>query len=248
MFIQTALQNIKRIGVCALKVTVAVLDKNGDNAVDRTLEALNSLSDGQACNFGLISPKKAVFEKNLGLLRRQGIDSSTVAGFVSSKPKSAAGYEFLQLDDAALVFEGRVYSPVPKNAVMEQVAKEPLHCEALLQTLMANGDGDYSFLLLKDGWLGAGRDPVGVQPLYFGENKTLAAVATNKRALWNLGIENPASFSPGNMAFVNSSGFQFKPIKTLTYAEPAPITMDVAAKKLQALLEESIRRRTQGRE
>ena len=48
------------------------------------------------------------------------------------------------------------------------------------------------------------------------------------------------------MAFVNREGFQFKPIKTLTFASLQPITLDEAAKRLQALLEESIRRRTRG--
>jgi asparagine synthase (glutamine-hydrolysing) len=98
--------------------------------------------------------------------------------------------------------------------------------------------------MLKDGWIAAGRDPVGVQPLYYGENKNVVAVATNRKALWKLGIENPVSFPPGNIAFVNREGSQFKPIKTLTYSEPKPITMDEAAEKLQALLEESIKRRT----
>ena len=227
-----------------MKVTVAVLDKHGDNAVDRVLEVLNSLGVGQSSHFGLVSPKKSVFEKSLGILRRQGLNSSTLVGYVSSKPTSASGYEFLQLDDAALVFEGRVYSPISKAAVMEQVAKEPLHCEALLQTLIANADGDYSFLMLKDGWIAAGRDSVGVQPLYYGENQRVAAIATNRKALWKLGIENPISFRPGNIAFVNREGFQFKPVKTLTYTEPTSITLDEAAKRLQALLEESIQRRT----
>ncbi len=65
-------------------------------------------------------------------------------------------------------------------------------------------------------------------------------------ALWNLGIENPASFSPGNIAFADPHGFKFKPVKTLTYAEPTPISLDEAATRLQVLLEESIRRRTHG--
>ena len=227
-----------------MKVTVAVLDKHGDNAVHQVLEMLNALGDGQSSHFGLVSPKKSVFEKSLDILRRQGLDSSTIAGIVSSKPTLASGYEFLQLDDAALVFEGRVYSPIPKNAVMEQVAKEPLHCEKLLQTLIANADGDYSFIMLKDGWIAAGRDPIGVQPLYYGENQNIAAIATNRKALWELGIKNPLSFLPGNIAFMNSEGFQFNPIKTLTFTNPTPITLDEAAKRLQPLLEESIRRRT----
>ena len=229
-----------------MKVTVAVLDKNGDNAVNRVLDLLNSFDVGQPSHFGLISPKKSLFEKNVEIIKKQGLKSSTVAGYVTSKPKSASDYEHLQLDDAALLFEGRVYSNVPKTAVMEQVAKEPLHCEATLQTIIQQADGDYSFLMLKEGWVAAGRDPIGVQPLYFGENRDIAAFATNRKALWELGIENPVSFPPGNLAFVNKEGFKFKPIKTLTYQEPKSIAMDEAAKTLQALLEQSIQRRVLG--
>ena len=227
-----------------MKTTVAVLDKEGNNVVDQVLDVLNTLSGRQPSHFGLISPKKTVLEKNPGILSRQGIESSTAAGYVSTKPAVSSDYEFLQLDDAALLFEGRIYSQIPKNTIMEQVIKEPSHCEVLLQTLMANADGDYSFLIAKEGWIGAGRDPVGVQPLYYDENKTIAAIASNRKALWLLGLENPLSFPPGNMAFVNREGFQFKPVKTLTYDEPIKITLDDAAKKLQILLEESIKRRT----
>ncbi len=229
-----------------MKVTVAVLDKQRNNVVERVLELLKVLGDVRTSHFGLVSPTKSLLDKNLDIMSRQGLVSSTMVGYLSSKPKSESGYEFLKLDDAALVFEGRVYSPMPKTAVMEQVAKEPNHCETILQTLIEKTDGDYSFLMLKDGWIAAGRDPVGVQPLYYGENKNVAAVATNRKALWKLGIENPLSFPPGNIAFFNREGFQFKPIKTLTYTEPKPITMDEAAKKLQALLEQSIQRRVHG--
>ncbi len=233
------------LSVYGMKVTVAVLDKQRNNVVGRVLELLQGLGDVRSSHFGLVSPTKSLLDKNLDIMSRQGLVSSTMIGYVSSKPKSA-GYEFLQLDDSALVFEGRVYAPLPKAAVLEQVAKEPLHCEALLQTLIAQADGDYSFLMVKDGWIGAGRDPVGVQPLYFGENQNVAAVATTRKALWMLGIENPASFPPGNIAFLSREGFQFKPVKTLTFAEPTPTTLDEAAVRLQALLEESIRRRIHG--
>jgi len=229
-----------------MKVTVAVLDKQRNNIVGRVLELLQELGNVRTSNFGLVSPTKSLLDKNLDIMSRQGLASSVMAGYVSSKPKEASGYEFLQLNDEALVFEGRVYSPVPKTSAMEQVAKEPQHCEALLQKLIADADGDYSFLIIKDAWIAAGRDPIGVQSLYFGENQNVAAIATNRKALWKLGIEKPLSFPPGNMAFVNREGFQFKPIKTLSFTKPKPITVDEAAKTLQILLEESIRRRTHG--
>jgi asparagine synthase (glutamine-hydrolysing) len=234
------------LGDYRTKVTIAALDKNGNNIVERVLDALNSFDVEVPAHFGLISPKKSLFEKNVPIIKKQGIKSSTAAGVVTTKTKLASDYEHLQLDDSVQLFEGRIYSSVPKKAVMEQVAKAPLHCETSLQTLIQQADGNYLFLMLKEGWVTAGRDPIGVQPLYFGENKDVAAFASNRRALWKLGVEKPLSFPPGNLAFVSSEGFKFKPVKTLTFAEPKQIGMDDAAKTLQALLEQSIKRRVNG--
>ncbi|MCW4004324.1 MAG: asparagine synthetase B [Candidatus Bathyarchaeota archaeon] len=229
-----------------MRVTVAALDKQGNSVVNRVLDVLRAFDVGQSTHYGLISPKKCLFQKNLNLIGKQSVESSTVIGYAASQPATASSYEFLQLEDAALLFEGKIYEPIPKPAIAHQAAKEPRHCEATLQTLIQQADGDYQFLLIKDGWMATARDPIGVQPLYFGENKEVAAVATNKKALWKLGIENPTSFPPGNLAFTNRDGFQFKPVKKLTYTEPAQVGIGDAAKTLQALLEESIRRRVHG--
>jgi asparagine synthase (glutamine-hydrolysing) len=229
-----------------MKVTVAVLDKNGDSAIETVLDVLNSFDVGLPSHFGLVSPKKSLFEKNVEIIRKQGLKSSTAAGYVTSKPKSISDYDHLQLDDAALLFEGRLYSFVPKTTVMEHFVKSSVHCEAILQTLIGQADGDYSFLMVKDGWVAGARDPIGVQPLYFGENRDIAALATNRKALWKLGIETPTSFPPGNLAFVNKEGFKFKPVKTLAFKEPKPVTIDDAAKTIHSLLEQSIQRRVHG--
>jgi asparagine synthase (glutamine-hydrolysing) len=237
---------VKHIWCIVLKVTIAVLDKNGDSAVTRVLDVLDSFDLWMPARFGLITPKKGLFEKNVEIIKKQGLQSSAVAGYVTSKPKSNSDYEHLQLDDAALLFEGRAYAPIPKTAITEQAAKTPQHCEASLQTIIQQTDGDYAFLMLKEGWIAAGRDPVGVQPLYFGENRGIVAFATNRTALWKLGIENPISFPPGNLSLVDKEGFKFKPIKTLTCKDPTQITMDEAAKQLQVILEQSVERRVHG--
>jgi asparagine synthase (glutamine-hydrolysing) len=85
-----------------------------------------------------------------------------------------------------------------------------------------------------------------VQPLYYGENRSLAAYATNRKALWRLGIETPLSFPPGNLGFASKDGFQFKAVKTLSFTEPKALSLDEAASQLQTLLQESIRRRIHG--
>jgi asparagine synthase (glutamine-hydrolysing) len=246
MFYQCTITLQAVLDVEDMKATIAILDKNGDSVVERVLDVLDSFDVGKLSHFALVSPTKSFFEKNIEIIKKQGLKSSTAAGYVTSKPKSVSDYETLQLDDAALLFEGRVYSSIPKNAIMEQAAKDQPHCEATIQTIIELYNGDYCFLMLKAGWVAAGRDPIGVQPLYFGENKDIAAFATNRKALWKLGIENPSSFPPGNLGFANRQGFKFKPIRTLTYTEPKPITMADAAKQLQVLLEISIQQRVHG--
>jgi len=226
-----------------MKVTVAALDKHGSSISGKLFEVLKTLSLEQPCHFGTLIPRKHVIDKNLDILNRQTPNSSTAVAYASSKPALACDH-FLQLEDASFVFQGKLYSPIMKGALFEQLHKEPQHCETILQTLIEKADGDYLFLVVGDGWIAAGRDPVGVQPFYYGENQDIAAFATNRTTLWKLGIENPASFPPGNLAFVNSSGFQIKPIKSLNFPKPKSITLPDAAEKLQVLLEESVRRRT----
>jgi asparagine synthase (glutamine-hydrolysing) len=234
--------------VVKMRVTIAILDKHGDNAVTRMLDVLHTFDYGQVSHFGLVLPKKSYFEKPLGILNRQGLDTSALIGCVSSKAMVSSSYEFLQLEDAGLCFEGKVYEPVTKAVLSQTLSKKPQHCEAALQTLIEQADGDFQFMMVKNGWLAAGRDPIGVQPLYFGENRDIAAFATNRKALWRLGIDNPISFPPGNMGFVNKEGFKFQPVKTLAYPQPKNVTIDDAAKTLQVLLEESVKRRTRGLE
>lgn len=232
------------ISVCEdMKVTIAVLDKQGKSVLADVISVLRTFSFEYPSHFGLVSPTRMLSDKNLEALNKQGMNSSTVVGYTSSQSKSASGYRFLQLDDVVLVFEGRVYSSIPKTDILKQLSKEPQHCETILQTLIEKADGDYSFLMLREGWMAVGRDPLGVQPLYYGENKNVVAVATNRKALWKLGIGNPLSFPPGNIAFANLEGFQFKPIKKLSYTESKPMTIDEAAKRLQPLLEQSIQTR-----
>ena len=86
-----------------MKVTVAVLDKEGKKSVDQVLDVLKMLGSGQPSQFGLISPKKSLLGKNVDILRKQSSESSTVAAIL---PQNQAGkwLRILQLDDASLMF------------------------------------------------------------------------------------------------------------------------------------------------
>jgi asparagine synthase (glutamine-hydrolysing) len=154
----------------------------------------------------------------------------------------------VRLADAAVVFDGRIYSPARRFSGVETIAKRLQQadhvkaCEVFLKEV----EGDFSFIIAEPERIVAARDPVGVQPLYYGENRTVAALASNRRALWKLGIGEARSFPPGHLALVSREGFKFKPVKTPVYAQPKPVAMQEAAGTLQKLLERSVRMRVLG--
>jgi asparagine synthase (glutamine-hydrolysing) len=154
----------------------------------------------------------------------------------------------VRLEDATVLFDGRIYSPTLGASITEIIAKKLQHADHLKvgEAFLTEVEGDFSFIIAEPERIVAGRDPVGVQPLYYGENATVAALASNRRALWKLGIDETRSFPPGHLALVSREGFKFKPVKTLVYSQPKSTTMQKAAETLQKLLEQSVRKRVSG--
>ena len=153
----------------------------------------------------------------------------------------------VRLGDTMVLFDGRIYSPthVLVTEIIAKKLKQADHLKAS-EAFLKEVEGDFSFMIAEPERIVAGRDPIGVQPLYYGENRTVAALASNRKALWKLGIEKTWSFPPGHLALVSREGFKFKPVKTLVYSKPKSMTMKKAAETLQKLLEKSVRRRVSG--
>ena len=76
-----------------------------------------------------------------------------------------------------------------------------------LKSVLPQLDGDYSFAVYdkETGDLAISRDQIGVKPLFYGNNKSndLKAFATEKKALWNAGIddEDIHDLSPGSILY-----------------------------------------------
>ncbi len=227
---------------------IAVLNKRGENAAEKAVSMLKVLTPRNAEAFGIASPFITRIEKIVDALQsRDVIKSHMVIGHVFSKILNHDKPQPIELDNATLVFEGRTYPPIKDVPDVEAVAKklQPSREEAV-KTLIKEVEGDFAFAIAETERLIAGRDAMGVRPLYYGENASFAALASERKALWKIGVEKTDSFPPGHIAFVNKNGFKFKPVKTLTYSKPRKITMQTAAKELQTLLQHSIKERVSG--
>lgn len=59
-------------------------------------------------------------------------------------------------------------------------------------------DGDYAYVVYDGENIAFSRDPVGVKPLYYGANDKFNAFASEKRALWAVGITDIKALEPGH--------------------------------------------------
>jgi asparagine synthase (glutamine-hydrolysing) len=229
-----------------MKITIAMLDKKGCNAVPAVLAALKSLVVETGGSFGLASPSTFAIEENIDSLQNKSLDSPIVIGDFCSITCRQVEPRFEELENAMLAFEGRIYSPIQGKSIAENIFREsPQIREKAVEAAVRKAEGDYSLIIAEPDRIVAARDPIGVQPLYYGENTKYVAFASNRKALWKLGIEEPLSFPPGCIGFASCYGCEFKSFKTLGYSKPKKTTMPKAAATLERLLECSVRLRLQ---
>jgi asparagine synthase (glutamine-hydrolysing) len=230
-----------------MKTIIAVLDKRGEDTTRIVVRLLKSLDIEHSDGFGIATPSTFTMEKDADALQDQDINSPVSVGYTFSKILPQDEPQCARLENATLVFEGRIYSPMRKTSATEIVAKKlKQNHDRAIEALFDEIEGDFSFIIAESKRIIAGRDPIGAQPLYYGENRTIVALASTRKALWKLGIEKTQSFPPGHLAFVSHEGFKFKPVKTLVYSKPKPMSMEKATEKLQKLLEHSVRSRVLG--
>ncbi|TRO46197.1 asparagine synthetase B [Candidatus Bathyarchaeota archaeon] len=151
-------------------------------------------------------------------------------------------------ETTTIIFDGIVYLPIPDSSGAKIIAQRLQKVDRFKasETFLKEVEGDFAFMIVGPERIIAGRDPVGVQPLYYGETKNIVALASNRRALWKLGVEEARSFPPGHLALITREGFKFKPVKTLVYQEPKQVGMKDAAETLQKLLEKAVYSRISG--
>jgi asparagine synthase (glutamine-hydrolysing) len=226
---------------------IAVVSKKGENATETAVTMLKTLEHEKTETFGIASPNTVRIERSIKALENQQVDSPIIVGYAFSRILNSDKPQPKKLENAALVVEGRFYRPATEILAADRIAKElQLHPEALAETLVQKSEGDFTFVIAEAERIIAGRDVMGTRPLYYGENSDLAALSSERKALWKASIEETYSFPPGHLALIDKHGFKFKPARTLTVSKPKQITMETAAKKLQSLLQQSLKERLLG--
>jgi asparagine synthase (glutamine-hydrolysing) len=226
---------------------IAVLNKKHHNASEKAVAMLKILKYKSAEDFGMASPNNVEIEKSVEALHGKIIKSPIIIGYVFSKILASDKPQPIMLKEATFVFDGRIYPSIAETYDAEIVAEKlQKNRKENIKKLIQKVEGDFAFVIAESQRFVAGRDVMGLRPLYYGENTEYAALASERKALWKIGIKNACSFPPGHMAFINENGFKFKPIKTLDYLKTKQTSIQAATKKLQTLLQKSVEERVSG--
>jgi len=229
-----------------MNTLVAVLDREGENATQIALTMLKALTSKKAETYGIASPTEIETRGTFEALQNSDIKSHIVIACVSSQPRGEDEAQPIRLEKATMIFDGRIFSPRESSLIGEnRKGKIQKHHENA-ETIVKETEGDFTFVIAEPEGILAGRDSIGVRPLYYGERTNIAALASERKALWKAGIENTVSFPPGHVAALDRKGFKFKPVKRLVYLKPEQTDMKTASERLDRLLRQSVKSRVFG--
>jgi asparagine synthase (glutamine-hydrolysing) len=235
------------LGMCLeeMGALVAAVNRKGESAVPMVVDMLRELTHrGKDCH-GIATPDMAATAVTLEELELTNPVSNIALGHNLSHIMPRDHPQPIEGNGFTFVFEGRLF-PAPNIPgvsealeIVEKLGSNPLrNSSAILEKL----DGSYVFAVAESDKVIAGRDVFGVTPLYYGENEKLCAVASERKALWKLGLKDLWSFPPGQLAIVNKQGFSFHPVKELRSPPKEKLDMETAACALKLLLLESTRK------
>lgn len=220
---------------------VGVLGRREENSVPIVIAMLKELAHRGSQDLVIVTPTEAIsVRSNLALAHRRSILSTVSIGGNSSSNKRLLS---LDVQGGKLVLQGRLFCESVDHRLSQIVADSENSPEEIGKTIIRHIEGSYAFAYASDTQMLIGRDPLGTMPLYYGENEFFCAAASERKALWKIGIHNARSFPPGNLANVNHTGFSFKPVWTIPPRSLTRLKGSAAVSHLRNLLKESVRKR-----
>ncbi|MDQ1280069.1 MAG: hypothetical protein QG670_1331 [Thermoproteota archaeon] len=191
--------------------------------------------------------------KSLEQGNTKGLMSVGYCGYPNEKGEYSI--KALQREDGRIfiVGEGRTYFDRSDNqlkdrnyaiSTVETIAHviEEEHIDLLkrLTNCLSRINGFFSLAILTKEGIIVSRDTIGVEPLYWGENEDCCAIASERKALWRIGIKDVKAFPPGNISLVSKNGCIFSQPSILKKSSRFNMNIDNAAQELKSTLQRVI--------
>ncbi len=211
----------------------ALLSKTGGEVSSTLTEMLEIASSSQgetygiACDSGLIVKDTLIGLGNLGSGIGLGHKLIKITSNDPSQPLLQYGY--------AMAFEGRIWRWAEMDTLSNAADVMGANPMKGIRELITECEGSYAVAAIDRERLIFGRDPVGVVPIYYGENEHLIGVASNRKMLWSAGL-NAATVPTGNVGMATRHGVVLEAAGELPQPQTRAIPMKDAVEELDKLL------------
>jgi len=133
--------------------------------------------------------------------------------------------------------DGRIY---PGSATAD-IQRLPATDARRMVEWLFQSESEHALVGLEGGRIFACRDAMGLRPLYWGENADFVALASERKALWRVGVKEVRAFPPGTLAYVAES-ISFRRMRELK-RDVIQVDDQEAITRVDSLLSASARKR-----
>jgi asparagine synthase (glutamine-hydrolysing) len=225
-----------------MSLIAGLISKRDEDVTSELLRMLTGSRGVMGDAYGIATPRGAeIFDDPPEFVSNP---SSIALGYKLNKVMPTDQPQPIQQTGMSLAINGRIWgSDDPTELVFaDLVEKDP---ERGLRSLIEDFDGSYAAVVLNGDDFIAGRDRIGVVPLYYGESDRLVGIASNRKMLWMLGLQ-PIRVEPGHIVEVSVRGFRVNKVKGIECPSSVAMSLDEAVDLLDKCLTESAKRMSRG--
>ena len=196
---------------------------------------------------------QALVENMLRSLSHRGANSKTLKMTEDGNVNLSAGYSsgsalevhVFEANGAATMLDGSIFR-IPDAARFAHKRLTRKVSVARAASLLLEEPGAFACAFLQKGKLCAFRDLNGLKPLYYARSRNLTVFASERKALWRVGLSDVRRVNPGYLYSITER--RFSETRLAHIPRPAVRNMNIhqASSRLSLLLKRSIRRITHG--
>ncbi|MEM3737452.1 MAG: asparagine synthetase B [Candidatus Bathyarchaeia archaeon] len=211
---------------------VGLIDREGFGVGEKIVEMLRILQHRGPDAFGVASEDTFQVEKSLEDLDVREVDAPIAVGCnalnLTDKPGEME-IPVYSIDGIVKVQEGEVYSEAPVFKQKDDLSSE---CVKVARDLR----GAYAFALLCGDKIYLTCDSIGAKPIFLGENDRYVGFASERKALWRVGINNTRIIQAGTVAVLGAGGISTLPAPPIVEGALRYFDMESAVKEVQPVL------------
>lgn len=221
--------------------TAALIDRSSDNISSRIIEMLKASSSQEVVNYGFASPTNVEYYKDLPEFT--SIDGPILLAYKSTRPTDYPSQP-LPMASGAMVFNGFLWDTHEPDS-LEAANLIETDCIEGIREIIKTRNGSFTVTAITDQGIVVGRDHIGAYPLYYGEKQNIAAVSSNMKMLWRLGLETKP-VTPGTLIKITSDSTQAEVITTQLKPIISKQKEETLIKRLDETLKEAVIRTSKG--